>query len=152
MAFKCMAQATIRHQHQLYRNQNSEARTATVCAGPGLPHRILRISPSRGGGCGAGRRFSHVFATHAYTALLCNLPHYRLQRSGAALRDTRGGPDTASILSVPQAAIIRIMALAACSISTPLGDLEKAPTIAHFDLTERERERELDKYASPVPI
>jgi hypothetical protein len=44
------------------------------------------------------------------------------------------------------------MALAACSISTPLGDLEKAPTIAHFDLTERERERELDKYASPVPI
>ena len=51
------------------------------------------------------------------------------------------------------------MALAACSISTRLGDLSKASAvlpIGHVvdqgDLTERERERELDKYASPVPI
>jgi hypothetical protein len=48
------------------------------------------------------------------------------------------------------------MALAAvCSISAPVGDLDKAASapIAHLDLdlTERERERELDKYASPVP-
>jgi hypothetical protein len=66
------------------------------------------------------------------------------------------------VVSVPQAAIIIIMALAtACSISAPVGDLDKAASapIAHLDLdldldldlTERERERELDKYASPVP-
>lgn len=43
------------------------------------------------------------------------------------------------------------MALAACPISTPLRDLEKPPAfpqIGHLDLSERERERQLDKYAS----
>ncbi|GAB7326475.1 hypothetical protein MBLNU13_g10474t1 [Cladosporium sp. NU13] len=44
------------------------------------------------------------------------------------------------------------MALAACSLSTPLRDLETALPIAHLDLSERERERELDKYASPLPV
>jgi len=44
------------------------------------------------------------------------------------------------------------MALAARSISRPCGDLDKASAaLPIVDLTERERERELDKYAGPRP-
>lgn len=103
----------------------------------------------RGEGMRCRLAFSHVFATPP-TRLYCTTPHarsdlvqpYTILEAGLVRR----------LVLVPQAAILGTMALAACSIAAPVGDLKKVPPIGHLDLTERERERELDKYASPVPV